>query len=235
MEAFFNEYLAYGLVGRWGIEAGSVPFFLIGVLCVVVAYLIGSVNFAIIFSKLLHNDDVRAHGSGNAGSTNMLRTYGLKTALLTFVCDFMKGVISTLIGMFVMPYWLGFLYITGFACLIGHAFPIYHGFRGGKCVAAMAGVILVINPMAFTLILLAFVFIVLLSHYISLGSVLCAMAFPVANIIMPFYVSPAPPVGIIMSLLMAALVIFLHRKNIVRLWNGNESKVSFKSKKNEKN
>ncbi len=235
MEAFYNEYLAQGLVGRWGFEAGTVPFFLIAVACCVVAYLLGSINFAIIFSKKLHNDDVRAHGSGNAGSTNMLRTFGLKTALLTFVCDFMKGVIATLIGFFMLPYWTGFLYVTGFCALIGHAFPVYYGFKGGKCVAAMAGVILVTNPPVFVLLLLAFVFIVLLSHYISLGSVICAIAYPIANMFIPFYVSPVPPVGIIMTVLMAALVVFLHRKNIARLLAGTESKVSFRSKKAEKN
>ncbi len=236
MKAIFEKYCANGLVYLWGFEEGTVPFFLIGVLCVLVAYLIGSINFAIIFSKLLHNDDVRAHGSGNAGSTNMLRTFGLKTALLTFVCDFMKGALSALLGMFMLPYWTGFLYMTGFACLIGHAFPVYHGFKGGKCVAALAGVILVTNPMVFILLFVAFVFIVLLSHYISLGSIICALAYPLADSLIPFYVGEGtPPMGIIMSLVMALLVIFLHRKNIVRLWNGNESKVSFRSKKSEKN
>ena len=235
MEAFFNEYLAYGLIGKWGYELGTVPFFLTAVACIIVPYLLGSINFAIIFSKLFHHGDVREHGSGNAGSTNMLRTYGLKTALLTFVCDLMKGVISALIGLFMMPYFTGFVYISGFACLIGHAFPIYYGFKGGKCVASLAGVMLVCNPPVFVLLFLVFVFTVLLSQYISLGSIICAMAFPLANLFIPFYVSPAPPVGIIVSLLMAILVVYLHRKNIVRLWQGNESKVSFRSKKSEKN
>jgi glycerol-3-phosphate acyltransferase PlsY len=94
---------------------------------------------------------------------------------------------------------------------------------------------LICNPPVFVLLFLVFVFTVLLSHYISLGSVICALAFPLANSFMPFYVSPAPPVGIIVSLLMAILVVVLHRKNIVRLWEGTESKVSFRSKKSEKN
>ena len=234
MEAFFNEHLAYGLIGDLGYELGTVPFFLMAVACIIVSYLIGSINFAIIFSKLFHNGDVREHGSGNAGSTNMLRTYGVKTAALTFVCDLMKGVVSALIGLFMMPYYTGFVYISGLACLIGHAFPVYYGFKGGKCVASLAGVMLICNPPVFVLLFLVFVFTVLLSHYISLGSVICALAFPLANSFMPFYVSPAPPVGIIVSLVMAILVIALHRKNIVRLWEGTESKVSFRSKKSEK-
>ncbi len=234
MEAIFNEYCAYGLIAKWGIEFGTIPCFFIMLLCIVIPYLIGSINFAIIFSRGIHHDDVRRHGSGNAGSTNMLRTYGLKTALLTFVCDLLKGVISALIGLFVMPYYTGFMYISALACLLGHAFPVFYGFKGGKCVASLAGVILICNPGAFVLLFLAFVFIVLLSHYISLGSVLCALAFPLVNIFIPFYTTVIPPVGIIVSLLMSALVIFLHRQNIVRLWKGTERKVSFRSKKSEK-
>ncbi len=235
MEAFYYQYLEGGLVTKLGFEPGTVPFFLIASLCVIVPYLLGSVNFAIIFSKIFHHDDVRNHGSGNAGSTNMLRTYGLKTAGLTFACDFMKGVVSALIGLFVMPYLYGFVYVSAFACLLGHAFPIYYGFKGGKCVASLAGAVLVCNPLAFSLLLAAFVFIVLLSHYISLGSVIGALAFPIANTFIPFYVSPVPVIGIAASLCMGLLVIFLHRQNIVRLWNGTERKVSFRKKKPENN
>ena len=230
-----KEFLELGLIGKMGLGEEQTALFLAGALCVIAAYLLGSINFAVIFSKLFFKEDVREHGSGNAGSTNMLRTYGVKTAALTFVCDLMKGVVSALIGLFMMPYYTGFVYISGLACLIGHAFPVYYGFKGGKCVASLAGVMLICNPPVFVLLFLVFVFTVLLSHYISLGSVLCALAFPLANSFMPFYVSPAPPVGIIVSLVMAILVIALHRKNIVRLWEGTESKVSFRSKKSEKN
>ncbi len=233
METFFKEYLSEGLVGRFGFEPGTVPFFLIAVLCLIVPYLLGSINFAIIFSKLLHQDDVRKHGSGNAGSTNMLRTYGVKTAALTFFCDFLKGALSALIGLFVMPYFYGFVYFSGLACMLGHAFPIYHGFKGGKCVASLAGVVLICNPLVFVLLFLAFVFIVALSRYISLGSVIGSLALPLANSFVPFYVAPVPVTGIIGSLLMGFLVVFLHRQNIVRLWNGTERKVSFKKKKPE--
>ncbi len=233
MKAFYQECLEKGLVGKLGFEVGEVPFFLIACLCIIVPYLLGSINFAIIFSKLFHHDDVRNHGSGNAGSTNMLRTYGMKTAGLTFLCDFLKGAVSALIGLFMMPYPYGFAYFCGLACMLGHAFPIYYGFKGGKCVASLAGVFLICNPPVFVLLLLAFVFIVLLSHYISLGSVIGALALPVANSVMPFHATPVPPAGIVGSLLMGLLVVFLHRQNIVRLWQGTERKVSFKKKKTE--
>ena len=235
MGDFYHKCLEQGIVGMLGFEFGTVPSFLAMVICIVVPYLLGSINFAIIFSKIFHHDDVRTHGSGNAGSTNMLRTYGIKTAALTFLCDFLKGALSALLGLLVMPYPFGFAYVSGFACLLGHAFPLYYGFKGGKCVASLAGVMLVVNPLAFVLVLLAFIFIVLLSHYISLGSVIGSLALPVVNNLMPFHATPVPPVGIITMVLMSALVIFLHRKNIVRLWQGTESKVSFRSKKSEKN
>ena len=233
-----EELLKTGLIGKLGFELGSVPFFLAMVFCVVVPYLLGSINFAIIFSKGMHDDDIREHGSGNAGSTNMLRTYGLKAAACTFVCDILKGVISALIGLLVMPYYLHFAYVSALACMFGHAFPIYYGFKGGKCVATFAGAVLILNPPVWILLLLSFVLIVYISRYVSLGSVVCAALFPILVNWIPFGVVIVDgvsmgmhPVGIVASVLMGALIIVLHRKNIVRLWEGKESKISFKKKK----
>ena len=234
-----EELLMKGLIGKLGFEWGTPVFFLAMVLCVVVPYLIGSINFAVVFSKFMHHDDVREHGSGNAGSTNMLRTYGMKAAVFTFLGDFLKGVISTLLGFLILPYYTGFAYISALACMLGHAFPIYYGFKGGKCVATFAGALLVLNPMVWILLLLTFVLIVYLSRYVSLASVICAAAFPLLSNIMPFItvttesgpVAAVPPAGIIAAVLMGVLIIVLHRANIVRLWQGKESKISFKKKK----
>ena len=107
-----GELLTTGLIGKWGFEYGTPIFFLAMVFCIVVPYLLGSISFSVVFSRALHHDDVREHGSGNAGSTNMLRTYGLKSALLTLICDILKGVISAFIGLLVMPYHMGFAYIS---------------------------------------------------------------------------------------------------------------------------
>lgn len=226
-----QEFLELGLIGRMGLGEDQTALFLAGALCVIVSYLLGSINFAIIFSKRFFKEDVREHGSGNAGSTNMLRTYGLKAALLTFVCDFFKSFIACCIGLIVMPYHLGFVSICGLCALIGHAFPIFYGFKGGKCVASLAGVLLVVNPLVWVLLMLVFIFTVALTKYVSLGSVICALCIPILNIMISFPVTPPPPAEIICTALMAALVVFLHRKNIVRLWTGTESKISFKSKK----
>ena len=159
-----EELLRIGLIGKLGFEWGNPVFFLAMVFCVVAPYLLGSISFAVVFSKFMHHDDVREHGSGNAGSTNMLRTYGLKAALFTFLCDFLKGVIATLLGFLIMPYYTGFAYISALMCMVGHAFPIYYGFKGGKCVATFAGALLVLNPLVWILLLLTFVLIVYISY-----------------------------------------------------------------------
>ncbi len=234
-----GELLTTGLIGKLGYEMGTPIFFLAMVFCVVVPYLLGSISFAVVFSRGMHHDDVRQHGSGNAGSTNMLRTYGLKAALLTLSCDILKGVIATLIGLLVMPYYTGFAYISALMCMLGHAFPIFYHFKGGKCVATFAGALLVLNPLVWVLMLLCFVLIVYISRYVSLGSVICAGTFPILINMIPFItitlengaVAAVPPAGIIAAVLMGILIIFLHRKNIVRLWQGTESKISLKKKK----
>ena len=234
-----EELLMKGLIGKLGFGWGDTVFFLAMVFCIVVPYLLGSVNFAVVFSRALHHDDVREHGSGNAGSTNMLRTYGVKAAVFTLLCDILKGAISALLGLLILPYYTGFAYIAALCCMLGHAFPIYYGFKGGKCVATFAGALLVLNPLVWILLLLTFVLVVYISRYVSLGSVICAAAFPLLSNIMPFItittengaVAAVPPAGIIAALLMGVLIIVLHRQNIVRLWQGKESKISFKKKK----
>ena len=140
MEAFFNEYLAYGLIGNLGYELGTVQFFLMAVACIIVPYLVGSINFAIIFSKVFHHGDVREHGSGNAGSTNMLRTYGARAALFTLIFDMLKTVLAIgfagfLLGFYYVPGAVSIsevCYIAGLFAVIGHVFPIYYQGKGGK-------------------------------------------------------------------------------------------------------
>lgn len=234
-----EELIMNGLIGKLGYQQGDTMFFLAMVFCIVVPYLLGSINFAVVFSKLMHHDDVRGHGSGNAGTTNMLRTYGMKAAIPTLICDILKGVISTGLGLLIMPYATGFAYISALMCMLGHAFPIYYGFKGGKCVATFAGALLVLNPLVWILLLLTFVLIVYISRYVSLGSVICAAAFPILSNIMPWITVAmpdgsfvgVPPAGIIAAVLMGVLIIVLHRQNIVRLWQGKESKISLHKKK----
>jgi acyl-phosphate glycerol 3-phosphate acyltransferase len=222
-----NELMYKGLLGRYLETAGVAPpvfvlLMLTGVLvCVAAPYLLGSLNFGIIISKKLYSDDVRKHGSGNAGMTNMLRTYGKKAAVLTFLGDAIKAVAAAVIGRLVLGE-MG-AYIAGLMCIVGHAFPLYYKFKGGKGVVTTAVMVLMLNPMIFAILLVVFVVLVASTKYISLGSVMCMMLYPVLlNRI------AGPGFSNIIAIMIAAFVIFLHRENIKRLSSGTESKISFK-------
>ncbi|MBE6654652.1 MAG: glycerol-3-phosphate 1-O-acyltransferase PlsY [Ruminococcaceae bacterium] len=200
------------------------------VICIVVPYLLGSLNFGVMISNKKYGDDVRTHGSGNAGATNMLRTYGKKAAALTLLGDALKAVVATCIGLFLMP---GdeFAYVAALFCMIGHAFPVFFKFKGGKGVVVAAASMLVLNPLVCILCILIFVIIVAFTRYVSLGSIIAAFLFPLMNYRLPVYF-PSFPIKTIFCILMGLFIIFLHRKNIVRLFNGTENK--FGGNKTEK-
>jgi len=230
----FAELMYKGLLGHYLETAGieSLPLFLLlmmlGVLvCIIAPYLLGSLNFGIILSKKLYNDDIRNHGSGNAGMTNMLRTYGKKAAVLTLFGDALKAVFAAVIGRLVLGEFG--VYIAGLLCIVGHSFPIYYKFKGGKGVVTTAVMILMLNPLIFGILLAIFVAVVTGTKYISLGSIMCMMLYPVLlNRI------EGPSFTNIIAIMIAAFVIFLHRENIKRLTNGTESKISFKKNKDKK-
>ena len=206
-----------------------------GVLAALIAYALGSLNFAIIISKKKYNDDIRNYGSKNAGMTNMLRTYGTGAAGMTILGDILKTVVAILIGMLLVGRVFGGNYIGGLFAIIGHVYPIWFGFRGGKGVVTAATTILMLNPLAFLLVLGVFVVTVVWTRYVSLGSILGACAYPFA--IYLFTSSTEKGFAMIFSLGISAFVIFLHRTNLKKLANGKESKISFKKnpKKSEQN
>ena len=197
-------------------------------LCMIIPYLIGSINPAIIVSKEVYHDDIRSHGSGNAGTTNTLRTYGKKTAVLIFVLDFLKAVIAVVIGSLLMTREMGGA-IAGLFVILGHMFPIYYGFKGGKGVASLAGVVLILSPIAFAILVPLFLLIVLMSRFVSLGSVMCVMLYPILQ--HAFHGKNGWVT--LSSILIMILIVFMHRENIKRLMAGKESKISFGSKKKE--
>ena len=170
-----------GLIGYYFNKSGtSVPLLLSLALVFVyvfIPYLLGSINSAIIVSKKMYKDDVRNHGSGNAGFTNMMRTYGKSAAVITFAGDILKTVVSILVGWCVFGYLTA--YVAGAASFIGHLYPVYYGFRGGKGVLSAATMILMVDWRIFLILLVIFVFLVAISKYISLGSTVCAMMFPI--------------------------------------------------------
>ena len=213
-----------------GSQGMSTAFMAAGfVLTALIAYILGSLNFALILSKKMYGEDIRDFGSKNAGTTNMARTYGKKAALFTILGDILKGVVAVIIGSFIMGATLGG-YFAGLMCVIGHVFPVFYGFRGGKGVATAAAVILVVNPVVFLVVIGVFVLTVALTKYVSLGSCLAAAIFPFMT--HQFIAGKLPNWGVafICSFLMAVLVICKHHTNMYRLFNGKESKFAFKKK-----
>ena len=187
----------------------------------VAAYLLGSLNFAIIISGKQYKQDIRSFGSKNAGMTNMMRTYGKKAAGLTLLGDALKAMVSCLLGYAVFGQ-LG-AYIAGFFCILGHVFPIYYRFKGGKGVVTAAVAILMCHPIVFLILLAVFLIIVLFTKYISLGSIMCVLIYPV---VLSWF--PSGRTFAVFAVLTTVIVVFKHWENIKRLRAGTESKFSFK-------
>ena len=212
-------------------------------LCIICAYLLGSISWAVIISRTLYHDDVREHGSGNAGTTNILRTYGKKAAALTFAGDTLKGVLAILIACLVFGanpyenfggYWLLMTaaYLSAFLCILGHVFPCFAHFKGGKGFATLLGVILVLDPAVFLLLMVVYFPMVLLTHYISLSSITIALFYPVllASFDRAFL---GFGTHVLIALLIGLLITWCHRSNIKRLANGTERKFYVGKKKEE--
>ena len=226
--AFLDELFGIGAMGMLvrrspGMEIAFVVVFY--ALTALIAYILGSFNFALILSKKMYGEDIRNYGSKNAGTTNMARTYGKKAAILTIVGDILKGVVAVFIGYMLIGSWTGGGYFAGLMCVIGHIFPLFYGFRGGKGVATAAAVILVTNPLVFAIVLGIFLLTVILTRYVSLGSCLAAAIFPFMTF---HFVGPGH--GFLCAFVMAILVICKHHTNLYRLAHGQESKFSFKKK-----
>lgn len=206
----------------------------------IIAYLIGSVNFSVIISKKMAGFDVREKGSGNAGSTNVLRTVGKKAAVLTLICDILKGVISILIAIFIGSIVKDvnkelLVQIAGIAVVLGHTFPIFFGFKGGKGVATSLGVILMSNWQIGLICLVFALVLMALTRMVSLGSCGAAVLFPVLTLFMNenYTVLTDGKSGktyFIYSIILAIIVLHNHRSNIKRILNGTENKLSFGKK-----
>lgn len=212
----------------------------VNIIMAVIAYLIGSVNFSVIFSKKMAGFDVREKGSGNAGTTNMLRSVGKKAAAITLICDILKGVVS--IGIAII---LGIiiknsnkellLQIAGIAVILGHTFPIFYGFKGGKGVATSLGILLLSNWQIGLICLVFALVLMVLTRMVSLGSCAAAVLFPVLTLFINenYTILTEGKNGriyFIYSLILAAIVLFNHRSNIKRILDGTENKLGAKNK-----
>jgi glycerol-3-phosphate acyltransferase PlsY len=190
---------------------------------VVVAYLLGSVSFAVLLVRVATGTDIRASGSGNAGATNVLRAHGKKLALVVALLDVAKGAAAVALVRLVTadPFWAA---AAGLAAVIGHVFPIFYGFRGGKGVATAVGAFLVLAPLALLCSLAVFVVVVALTKYVSLGSVIAMVLLPpVAGLL---FHAPRPVVTA--AAVVALVVVLKHLGNLKRLARGEERKLGAK-------
>lgn len=208
------------------------------IIVAVIAYLIGSINFSIIISKKMAGFDVRKKGSGNAGSTNVLRTVGKKAALLTLISDILKGIIPVLLAILIGKIANHFeanvkieflVQIAGILTIIGHTYPVFFGFKGGKGVASSLGLLLIVNWQIGLICLVFALLIMAITRMVSLGSISASVLFAVLTIFgvsSQFYIIQGN--YMIFGIALAILVIFNHRSNIKRIINGTENKLSFK-------
>lgn len=197
----------------------------------IIAYIIGSISFSVIFSKKIGGFDVRTKGSGNAGSTNVLRTVGKKAAVLTLLCDCLKGVVAVLIAVIAGNIAKNLdkallVQLAGIFVVLGHTFPVFFKFKGGKGVATSLGVILIVNWKIGLICLVFALLLMILTKFVSLGSVAAALLFPVLTIfIHTNYIVSGN--YIIFGIILALFVIYNHRTNINRLLEGKENKLDF--------
>lgn len=220
----------------WQATLTFVVFILVSMAC---AYLLGSVNSAIIVSKVFYKDDIRSHGSGNAGLTNTLRTYGKGAAALTLLGDVLKTAVAVFItGLLLgfnykagVSYNEGYCYMAGLFVVLGHIFPVFYGFKGGKGVLCTAAMALILTPAPFLILFAIFALVVYLSGYVSLGSVTVGVLYPVVvHAYIAFNFGQAHAILSLCTIILAVLIVWCHRENLERISNRTERKLSFKSK-----
>lgn len=196
------------------------------IIIIIIAYLLGNISTSYIVAKRLSGVDIRTQGSGNAGSTNVLRNYGKKAGAMTFIGDLLKGLVSVFIAQFIAEIMglntvtAGYLAVVGVVC--GHNWPAFLGFRGGKGVATSLGAMIAVNPIIALSCFGLFIIIVAVTKYVSLGSVLSIAASPVIMAVL------GNKEGFLVTLFLALSVTYTHRANIKRLLNKTESKIGQK-------
>lgn len=199
----------------------------------IIAYLLGSISFSVIISKKMAGFDVREKGSGNAGATNVLRSVGKKAAILTLICDCLKGVLAILIAFAAGKIMENLdasllVQLAGIFVILGHTFPVFFKFKGGKGVATSLGVLLMVNWQIGLICLVFALILMALTRFVSLGSIAAAILFPVLTVFIHtnYLVSGN---YVIFAIILAVFVVFNHRENVKRLLEGKENKLSFKS------
>lgn len=235
--------LQNGLFANTLFSSELVPMLILAA-CLIASYLLGSVNSAVLVSRLVYGEDIRKKGSGNAGLTNTARVYGKKAAALVLLGDILKTALALLITAIFFGFHYhysfslnGFLYLSAVACILGHSYPIYFKFKGGKGVLCTAAAVLMLAPAVFAVELLIFAIMLFGFKYVSLSSLAVAFFYPlVTDRMFRIFLGISPDMMILLCCVFVGLFIFYtHRTNIKRLLDHCENKVSFKKKdKSEK-
>lgn len=197
------------------------------ILLIFIAYLIGSIPTAVLVSKYFFGIDIRNYGSGNAGATNTFRVLGKQWGTFVMIVDVLKGVLASFLYL-LLPYYLtnqwdrtNFMIGLGLAAVVGHIFPVWANFKGGKGVATLLGMVIAIQPLVALCVIGVFLLVLYLTRFVSLSSILASIAFPVFILII---FNEPEPLYRVFAIAVALLVILTHQKNITRLIHGNESK-----------
>jgi acyl phosphate:glycerol-3-phosphate acyltransferase len=204
------------------------------VVVIIIAYLLGSLPSAVLVGKLFYNTDVREHGSGNAGATNTFRVLGKKAGIIVFILDFGKGVLAASMPQLLSLSQTSVLSLTqlqllcGLCVVVGHIFPLFAGFRGGKGVATTFGVFVAVFPISALICVALFFILLIFFHFVSVGSIIAIAAYLPLSVIL---YHEKNLLSIIVMLTYTLIIIIMHRKNIERLMSGTENKMYlFKSK-----
>lgn len=199
-------------------------------LAFLLAYLLGSIPSAVWLGKWLHAIDVREHGSKNAGATNSFRVLGKRTGIMVLVLDVSKGVLSMMVCMLLLKQTESMIYqmVSAGICVLGHVFPVFAGFRGGKGVATSLGVFLGLNPLTALTCILVFLLVFMATRYVSLSSITAAFLLPFIS----FFIYHQEAIEVIyFNIILSLIVILAHHKNIKRLIAGEEQRMNFNGSK----
>lgn len=244
--ALFQDGLFTKLIAQYGIKDQSVEYYALFIglvaLVMIASYLLGGISSAITVSRTLYKEDIRNHGSGNAGMTNILRTYGKGAAFLTWCGDMLKTVISILLAALIFGFNYnnivslnGLCYLAGLCAVFGHVFPVYYGFKGGKGVLVTATMTFVLCPPLFFVLMGTFAVIVSISGYVSLASMCVATLLPIAFTLYSYFLGgEVSPLMVVSTVILGAFIVWCHRSNIVRLKAGTEKKISIGKKEKKK-
>lgn len=209
---------------------------------IIFSYLLGSLNSAIIVCKVWKKKDIRDFGSGNAGLTNVLRVFGKGPALATLLCDLAKGILAVLIcrlvvtNLFEVTFFNDSIfigYVAGISVMLGHIFPVFYGFHGGKGVLIAATTLIAIEPLTCLFAVSVFIIVLIITKYVSVASISAAAAYPIITFLIQKFIiglENGVLLNSLMALIIGVIIIYMHKPNIIRLMNGTENKFGKKKK-----